>query len=350
MASRPFSTLLHAHLIPWTERDWPIDWEAIFGRSSPIEVEIGFGNGDFLVDQATRRPDHDFVGIERSLASAHRVFKRIERDGLTNVRIVLGDAAFALDHLFAPECLDHIHINFSDPWPKERHHSRRLIQIPFLELTGRRLVTDGVVTIATDHAGYAEWIDETYRCQTMLRSLHDSVSVDLIQGRLPTKYERKAIDSGVPIRYYEWKRCAPVEETARDERVKDVPNVILDGPFDTDELLAAFDGSTWQDDHEGVTVVVKLGHGFQDRERGHVLVEAMVREGAFAQHLAIAVIHRPPYQLLVKPSPIGHPRPTWGVKQAVHRVTQTLCEAFPGLQVTSSTLGDTLDHETAQVD
>jgi tRNA (guanine-N7-)-methyltransferase len=348
--SRPFSSLLHAHLIPWTKLDWPIEWEEIFGRSSPLEVEIGFGNGGFLVEQAMRRTDHDFVGIERSLASAHRVFKWIEREGLTNVRILLGDAEFALDHLFPPEHLDRIYINFSDPWPKERHHSRRLVQAPFLELTGRRLVEDGTITIVTDHAGYAEWIEGAYTHQTMLQSLHDSVSVERIEGRTPTKYERKAIDACVPIHYYEWKRCAPVKEMVRDERIDAVPNVILDGPFDSNQLLDAFGDSTWQGNHEGVSVVVKLGHGFQDRELGHVLVEAMVREGEFAQHLAIAVIHRPPSEILVKPSPIGHPRPTWGVKQAVHRVTLALCVACPGLRVVSSTLGDTPDHETAEAD
>ncbi len=350
MTSQLFSSLLHSHLIPWTELDWPVEWEEIFGRASCLEVEIGFGNGAFLIHQAQQRPERDFVGIDRSLASAHRVFKRIEQDGLTNIRILLGDAAFSLDHLFGPERLDRIYINFSDPWPKERHHSRRLIQTSFLELVGRRLVPDGIVTIATDHVGYAEWIEEAYTRQSMLRSCHASVAVDRIDGRFPTKYERKAIDAGVPIHYYEWKRFAPVEEVAREERVEDVPNVILKGSFDADSLLDALDGSTWQADHGGVRVVIKLGQAFQDRDRGHMLVETMVREGAFAQHLAIAVIHRPPSQLLVKPSPIGHPRPTWGVKQAVHRVTQALCAACPDLRITSSTLGDTLDHETAEVD
>lgn len=342
---RPFSSQLHDHLIPWTKLNWPVDWPALFGRQAQLEVEIGFGNGGFLADRASRYPNRDFIGIERSLASTHRIFKRIERDGLTNIRVLLGDAAFALNHLFAPESVTQVFVNFSDPWPKERHHSRRLIQPSFLDLVGRRLCEDGQVTIATDHEGYALWIEDAFEHQRMLASVHETVAIDQIEGRSPTKYEQRALDAGVPIRYYEWKRCAPVHESARDERIEEVPNVILDGTFDVDTLLDAFGGSTWQGEHEGVSVVVKLGCAFQDRDRGHVLIETMVREGAFAQHLAIALIHRPPSRLLVKPSPIGHPRPTWGVKQAVQFVTQTLCVACPGLRVASSTLGESVDAE-----
>lgn len=348
MSRTPLSTQLREYLIEWPALDWPIDWTLVFGRTAPIDVEIGFGNGGFLAELAAARPEHDFVGVERSLASVQRVFKRIERAGLKNVRLVLGDAVFVVEQLFGPHAIAQLYVNFPDPWPKERHHGRRLIRPVFLDLVGRRLVRNGEVMVATDHPNYAEWIEEAFQAQSALVSVHATPSVASIPGRNPTKYEQKAKDVGATIRYFEWRNAKGKGGEARIERFGEMPNVILRGTFDAARLSKAVGPLVWKGERDGVTVVVKIGETFQETERGHLLVEAMVREGGFAQHLAITVIHRPPSQLLVKLSPIGHPRPTWGVKQTIARVTEKLCEAFPGLKVSSSTLGEPSEHEKAE--
>ena len=111
---------------------------------------------------ATARPDACFVGIERAWGSMRRLFRRLNAQDLNHVRAIEGDAAFLLQHVFAPQSLSEIWINFSDPWPKERHHNRRLIQDTFVKILAERLKPDGGVTIVTDHADYATWITDIF--------------------------------------------------------------------------------------------------------------------------------------------------------------------------------------------
>lgn len=333
----PLSTSLHRYEIPWTRVDWPLDREAVFGFDGPLDVEIGFGNGDFLADLASSSPERQFVGIERSLGSLQRLFSRLETRGLENVRVIQADASFAFDHLFGPGDVSRLFVNFPDPWPKERHHGRRLIQPAFIDLVSRRLVDGGELLIGTDHADYAVWIEDVLTGQTALTSKHATPSVPEIAGRTPTKYEQKAREIGSTIHFFEWTNTSGAPEPRRDERVDDMPNVLLEGSYDADALLDGLEHPTWKFDHQGVVVVVKVGNVYRERPSGHLLVEMMVREGAFAQHFGISIIHRPPSRLLVKLSPIGHPRPTWGVKQAVRVISERLA-ADADLQVVSSTL------------
>ena len=336
---RPLSDAILRHLVPWLDLDWPLRWDALFCRPGPLVVEIGFGNGGFLTAQADRHPASNFVGIERAWGSAHRVFKRLDRLGQRNVRIVQGDAAYALRHLFAPGCIDRITINFPDPWPKERHHARRLIQPAFVGLLAERLKAGGEVTVATDHAGYAAWIAGVLEGQALLRSCFASTRVHELPDREPTKYEQKAISAGVPIHYFVWRREAFPSRRAVPERVGAMPNVILEGTCDRMDLLADFVGQALHDTHRGVRVVVKLVGVFRDARERHWLVETMVKEGELTQHFGVLVLLRPDGRLLVKLSPMGHPRPTWGVKQAVRLVAELVLKAHPGLCVASSTVG-----------
>jgi tRNA (guanine-N7-)-methyltransferase len=300
-------------------------------------VEAGFGNGGFLVAQAAAHPDTDFVGIERSWGASQRLFKRLHRDRLTNVRVLQGDAAFALRRAFGPGSVAHIYINFSDPWPKERHHGRRLIQPPFINLLAERLKTGGLVTIATDHAGYAEWIGEVLTSQSLLSSAFATPSVDRLDGRNPTKYELKAMSAGVPIHYFVWRNDQPVASVVPGEEAVDMPNVILEGKGNTNDLLADADPRTWQLSSRGVAVVIKLVDVYDDGKGGR-LVEMMVKENELSQHIGVLILSRPKGRLLVKLSPIGHPRPTWGVKQAVGKVAGLLVQKTPGLQIVSTTV------------
>lgn len=339
MRSIPLSEAICRYLVPWLQLDWPLDWTAVFGREAPLVVEAGFGNGGFLVAQAAAHPDTDYVGIERSWGAAQRLFKRLHRDGLTNVRVLQGDAAFALRHAFGPGSVSHIYVNFSDPWPKERHHGRRLVQPPFVSLLSERLTPGGRVTIATDHAGYAEWISEVLTGQSRLSSVFPTPSVDRLAERDPTKYELKAMAAGVPIHYFVWRNdraAAPDDQTPLQE-AGGMPNVVLEGHEGEADLLRDAGPATWQMENRGVAVVVKMMDVYEDGAGGR-LVEVMVKENELSQHIGVRVLPRPRGRLLVKLSPIGHPRPTWGVKQAVAKVAGLLVQTTPGLKVLSTTV------------
>jgi hypothetical protein len=116
-----------------------------------------------------------------------------------------------------------------------------------------------------------------------------------------------------------------------------MPNVLLEGAYSPQDLLNGTLPDARKLEHDGVVVVVKPGHVYRERPEGHLLVEVMVREDAFAQHFGVSVILRPPERLLVKLSPIGYPRPTWGVKEAVRLVAETLM-AETGVTIARSTL------------
>ena len=341
MSSLPLSEAIKTYEVPWLEEDWPIDWEEVFGRTTPLVVEIGFGNGQFLEQEAAAAPDVSFVGVERSWGSIQRLFKRLEAASLDNVRVVQGDAAFALARLFPNDSIEKVYINFSDPWPKERHHGRRLIQPTFVQMLAQRLTPgQGEAVIATDHAGYAEWIGEVLTGQTLLRLAHPTPSVSALAGRRPTKYERRAIGAGTPIHYFVWRRGDEPSAPGHIERVGPMPNVVLTGASDGVHLLDEFETQTWQGDRRGVSTLVKLGEVYSASTDRHRLVEAMVREGELAQHIGILVVARPGGQVLIKLSPMGHPRPTWGVKKAVWLVAQAVLSLHPGTTLVSSTVGE----------
>ena len=338
MAAMPLSEAIRNHMVPWITANWPPDWAAIFGRSGPLVVEIGFGTGEFLVDRARASPDMNFVGVERSWVSVQRLFRRLDRGGPTNVRVVHGGADFVFERLFSVDSVAQVYINFPDPWPKERHHGRRLIQSDFIGALAERLKPDGTVTVATDHGGYASWISEVLEAQPLLRSGFPSASVPRLPGRKPTKYERKALDAGVPVRYFVWRRDTRASLPKPVEKVGPMPNMLLEGKYDRTRLPAGFEPGSWRTDHRGVTVVIKLVAVYTDRN-GDCLVETMVKEGAFSQHFGVLVLKRPPNRVLVKLSPIGQPRPTWGVKQAVGRVGQMVLALGSGLRVAESAIG-----------
>jgi tRNA (guanine-N7-)-methyltransferase len=133
-----------------------IDFARIFGRSGPVHIEVGSGKGTFLLNQAGARQDDNFLGIEWARKYFRFAVDRIGRWGLTNARIIRTDAAVFLADFVPDNSVDFFHIYFPDPWPKKRHHKRRLICPANLEHLIRCLKTAGQIRIATDHSDYFE--------------------------------------------------------------------------------------------------------------------------------------------------------------------------------------------------
>ena len=150
----------------------PVDLRAWFANDAnsaarPIDLEIGSGKGTFLVRQAVARPAVNYLGLELAKAYWRYTADRVRRHGLTNVRVVHGEAQSFVRYHLADRAIRQAHIYFPDPWPKKRHHKRRLIQPPFLRQLHRALAdTDandpeaGHVRIATDHADYFAWMED----------------------------------------------------------------------------------------------------------------------------------------------------------------------------------------------
>jgi tRNA (guanine-N7-)-methyltransferase len=137
-------------------RPAPLDFAALFGRQAPVIVEIGFGMGHTTADIAAAHPQIDYLGIEVHAPGVGSLCKRIGEQALTNLRIVRHDAVEVLAQMIPPASLAGIHVFFPDPWPKKRHHKRRLIQPPFVALAASRLAPGGYLHCATDWQEYAE--------------------------------------------------------------------------------------------------------------------------------------------------------------------------------------------------
>jgi len=183
-------------LIVWTR----IRWEQIFRRKAPIKVEIGFGNGAFLTEMAQRQPGINFVGLEVYKKGIKKAIKRIQRAGLTNVRVIRVEASASLPKLFSAGEIAEIFINFPDPWPKRRHRKRRLITPSFVDTLHHLLEDGGKVYLATDFAEYAEEIRQRFL------EHGGFIFSQEYPEHTPTKFEQIAIDAGCQIYYMCWQK------------------------------------------------------------------------------------------------------------------------------------------------
>ena len=135
-----------------------LNWTDIFRNNHPVELEIGSGKGTFLLAAGAEFPDHNFVGIEWAKAYCDFAADRVRRHQLLNVRLVRADANWWIRVHVPDQSIHALHVYFPDPWPKTRHHKRRLLQIPFLQQAERILAGGGVLRIVTDHENYFEHI------------------------------------------------------------------------------------------------------------------------------------------------------------------------------------------------
>jgi tRNA (guanine-N7-)-methyltransferase len=150
---RALETLWPKYGVAYLEE--PLALRPLFGRDAPAILEIGFGNGENLAALARAHPERDHLGIEVHRPGVGRLLLALEEQQLTNVRVICHDAVDVLERQIAPGTLSEILIFFPDPWPKKRHHKRRLIQAPFVALVTRALAVGGVLRLATDWQPYA---------------------------------------------------------------------------------------------------------------------------------------------------------------------------------------------------
>jgi len=173
----------------------PLDLDRLFGRAAPKVLEIGFGMGETTAAIAQAHPENDYLGIEVHTPGVGALLKRIGELGLANLRLVQHDAVEVLEHMLAPASLDAVHLFFPDPWPKKRHHKRRLVQPPFVALLASRMKPGAYLHAATDWEDYAAQMLEVLSAEPSLGNTCDGYA-ERPATRPETKFERRGLRLG----------------------------------------------------------------------------------------------------------------------------------------------------------
>ena len=175
-----------------------LDYKKLFGSDKPVVIEIGFGMGDTMQQVAIRRPEYNYIGIDVFLQGFVKLLKRIGDDDMDNVRITRFDAVEVLEHMIPDGSIEGFHIFFPDPWPKKRHHKRRLMQLPFIHLLATKLRQGGYIYMVTDWEEYAEEVVETAKGEPLLYNPFEGFAPP-VAWRPITKFERKGMEKEYTI-------------------------------------------------------------------------------------------------------------------------------------------------------
>ncbi len=320
---------------------WPADWPALFGRDAPLVMEIGFGSGQYLVALAARRPEANILGVEISVPALRRAGRKLERRDLSHVRLIQGDASAVLWALCAPGSLAAVVINFPDPWPKQGHDARRLIDDGFLCLLATRVAADAPLDIATDHDGYAAQVAAALERSPHFESRSGAPFALEQPGRVPTKYERVALAEGRTPRYFAWRRNdAPATTPFSIPEEYAMPHVVLRGPADLAEIgrrfrptVVMFDGGR-----------VRFIEAYRALGEDKLLIETYINENPIRQRLGLEIRPRANGEIVLGLAEVGFPRPTRGVHAAVAALSGWLRAEFPALIVVHAALQEEYAH------
>ena len=202
---RALDELLPRWGIPYSPA--PLDLAAVFGRAAPRVLEIGFGDGDTLVDLAAASPQSDFLGVEVHPPGVGHCLLAIESRQLTNLRLIAHDAVEVLANQLTPASLDEVLLYFPDPWPKKRHHKRRIVQPAFAALVASRLKPGGIFHLATDWEPYAEWMLEVLNAEPGLANVSaEGRWAAEPAARGTTRFERRGRRLGHEVFNLEYRR------------------------------------------------------------------------------------------------------------------------------------------------
>ena len=182
----------------------PLCLDELFGRSASRVLEIGFGDGEVLVEQATASPETDYLGIEVHEPGVGHCLLLAANADLSNLRVIMRDAMEVMQQQIPDEALSRINLYFPDPWPKRRHHKRRILQPTFLSLAAQKLQPGGPLHVATDSASYAEHIDALIAAQELFElSERREHGGENALDRLTTKFEKRGLLRG--HRIWDWR-------------------------------------------------------------------------------------------------------------------------------------------------
>ncbi|KRT66266.1 MAG: tRNA (guanine46-N7-)-methyltransferase [Candidatus Dadabacteria bacterium CSP1-2] len=185
-----------------TEYYLPIDLSQVFGNNKDSALEIGFGDGSFLIEIAKNNTDWNFIGIEIKVKRFRKAVKRAEGEYIANLKYLLMDVRIAVEEVFYPNTFSKVYINFPDPWPKERHKKHRIINTQFLSNLSRIIKPKGIIEIASDHEEYISSILETLEDTGIFKSIFPLPGyVHNIPTRPTTRYELEFMEEEKEIYY-----------------------------------------------------------------------------------------------------------------------------------------------------
>jgi tRNA (guanine-N7-)-methyltransferase len=331
--------LLQATFLPW-----PADWQAIFGHTSPqperpLILEIGFGYGQYLRYLSRQYPDADIVGLEISNICLTKAEGAIARGELPNVRVIYSRAETALYHLFTPASIAQVHINFPDPWFKNRHGHRRLIQPDTLDVLVNRLQPGATFRLATDILEYAEMSSELLAGTPTLTNLQPTPWTNSVSGRTITKYEKRASKEGRTCYYFIYQRNNQPALDIPVYKDQPMPHLILDTPLSLEAMRDAFHPEKYTEGN----IHVNYMHAYiGDRV---LLYEVFVDEPTIEQRVALVLFRRGESsdtggenEYTLRLGRIGSPRPTQGMHVAVRHLGQELERLHPQARIVGKKL------------
>ena len=213
---RAWERLRHAYVLEVPQRatstsiapGHPLDVAAAFGRTAPLVVEIGPGTGESLVAMAAARPEIDVLAFEVYLPGVARTVNRLHETGVANVRLLQSDAVDGLRHLLGPGSVEEVWTFFPDPWPKVRHHKRRLVDRAFADLVASRLRPGGSWRLATDWSDYAEQMRAVLDAHPELVNVGAAADgwAERCADRPLTRFEQRGIEAGRTVRDLHYRR------------------------------------------------------------------------------------------------------------------------------------------------
>ncbi len=185
-----------------------LDYATVFGRTAPVWLEIGFGNGDALLDMAQQNPEFDFIGVEVHEPGVGQALMGIQARQLSNVRIVQHDAVEVLEKMIPANSLARVLLFFPDPWRKKRHFKRRIVQKEFLQLVSARLAENAILHCATDWEDYAHWmLEKLDQCDTLSNLAKPNDYSERPAWRTQTRFEQRGIRLGHKVYDLLYARC-----------------------------------------------------------------------------------------------------------------------------------------------
>ena len=187
----------HDYAIVYNQ-DNPMDFEAIFGNRNPVIIEIGFGMGESTLKIARDNPDKNYIGMEVFLYGFSKLLANASKENLTNLRLMRFDAVQVLQDMVTDNSVDGFHVFFPDPWPKKRHHKKRLIQVPFAQLLASKLKKGGYIYCVTDWEEYADQMLEVFSQVEMLSNPYNGFAQP-VSWRPETGFERKGLEKDYKI-------------------------------------------------------------------------------------------------------------------------------------------------------
>ncbi|MDN5360812.1 MAG: tRNA (guanine-N7-)-methyltransferase [Thermotogaceae bacterium] len=314
-----FDYIVKAHLYD----QYPLDWQTIFGNQQPLTVEIGFGNGEYTLELARKHPDRNFVGFETSQSSVSKTLRRMFKEGLTNVRIVMTDGRFGLRNLFDDESVECVILNFPTPWSKGRHFRRRVAVTDFFRTLQLVLTPNGRLELATDVLNYAV---DVYK---MSKTLGFEPEEMVINGprEIMTRFERK-------WRHYERNIHTLTVYRGNNEKCDRLlersvvmpHEKLLETEASIENLYSGLNQSHKSPSGNEICVYKVI---YEGREKDTFLIKTIAvdmydhGEGEFEQHYFID-IYKNNRQWLLKLDPISRPFITPAVKFSIRSLAKTL--------------------------